>query len=78
MVVAVVVSGTLFCLSGCINDLFVVSITDLLSLTAPEPISQTKNVGSIKAMIASRAQAKAVQNDNHVLPADSAEIDSSK
>jgi len=37
-------------------------------LTAPEPVSQTRNVGSIKAMFASRAQAKAVQN--HVVPGD--------
>jgi len=37
-------------------------------LTAPEPVSQTRNVGSIKAMFASRAQAKAVQN--HVVPDD--------
>ena len=45
-------------------------------LTAPEPVSQTKNVGSIKAMFASRAQAKAV--NNHVLPADSGETTASK
>jgi len=66
-----------FCQSECINDVLNVgSVTDLLSLTAPEPVSQTKNVGSIKAMFASRAQAKAI--NNHVLPADSAETDSSK
>jgi len=39
--------------------------------TAPEPVSQTKNVGSIKAMFASRAQAKAV--NNHFLPGDNVE-----
>ena len=40
-------------------------------MTAPEPVSQTRNVGSIKAMFASRAQAKAVKN--HVMPSDNAE-----
>jgi len=44
-------------------------------LTAPEPVSQTRNVGSIKAMFASRAQAKAVQN---VLPGDNNETVNSK
>jgi len=56
----------------------VVNVTYLfqLCLTAPEPVSQTKNEGSIKAMFASRAQAKATKN--HVLPDNNAETDSSK
>jgi len=45
-------------------------------VAAPEPVSQTKNVGSIKAMFASRAQAKAIQN--HVVPGDNADTDNSK
>jgi len=45
-------------------------------VTAPEPVSQTRNVGSIKAMFASRAQAKAVKN--HVMPSDNAEAGTSK
>ena len=48
-----------------------------LLLTAPELVSQTKNVGSIKGMFASRAQAKAI--NNHVLPAgDAGDAASSK
>jgi len=43
---------------------------------APEPVSQTRNVGSIKAMFASRAQAKATKN--HVQLADNVENSSSK
>jgi len=39
-------------------------------------VSQTRNVGSIKAMFASRAQAKAIKN--HVASGDNDETDNSK